>query len=661
MNDQPSASTSPTHPLALAAMWTAFAAMAFLSLRTISNLDFWQHIANGNLISSQGLSGPEAATLMSTGQKFTSSTWLYDLLMKIVYGIGGGGLVTILHTCSLCAAFGLLMMPARKHASANAIAISLLLLTWVSAARFEARPVVFSLFIPALMIRQLSAEDLNWKKAIILLAPLQILWTNLHPGFILGPILALAVGVGILKGQDNEAGKANDAFIIAGILAVATLLNPSLLANHAALFQSSDVLSGMTMLWTDPQASLVYDKFDFRPTPLLTNLTLGLGALGLIFYKKRLPLGKTLVAILGALLAVLFHEHAFELFPLLVFPFLCVSMDSIGGFLQTLTAGRGGKGNPILPLIAGGIFTLLALGTVVSTITNGYYVRRGSLSSFGLGVNEDVTPSAAAKVLERDDFPTPFLHLPMDGAYLVHALEGKKKVYTDMRVKLHGKEALTTYVKALTGEDPEAAKKLFEGKSDQVPQAFVINCLAPHSEDLISRLVGSGSWGTAWFDGSTIVLVARSPAHAALLNDKELQSAGLALLEETRKNYEASIGGIKATPVPGRLIGAAAVFAMFKEYKAAVGLYSLLQSGCPNMDRAWLQKGMLLMQGSELDKAHSVLEEAVQRWPKNMLSWLYYSKVLEKMDRKAESEEAKRRAVSLGYTDPASTAEDGGE
>jgi len=641
-------------PLPRAAWIIALVSMFLLSVRTITNFDFWQHVTQGTRVISEGIRGADTLTWMSSGQSAANPTWLYDVLMAGLHGMAGASGAVLVHALLIVLAFAILVPFIRKTAGDTAIAVGLLMLTWVVAGRFEPRAATFVLWIPALFFALMERQDAPLKKLLIVLLPLQILWTNAHPSFLAGPLMACAYGVAARMAGPAAAKRAKTCFTLAAALAACTLLTPFPGAAHAALFQRLNLEGGLPLLWTAPPFSLVFDRFDYRPTAMPTNFVLGIGAIGLVFYKGKLPVARILIVVLGALMAVMFHENAFELFPILVFPFLCTSLDAIGSFIHSLAAGRGGGRNPVVTLASATIACFIGAGFAFSAITNTYYINRASTSSFGLGANNDLIHRDALPVLHREDFPKHFLHLPFDGAWLGHNLPADRKIHTDMRLRLHGSAALTKYVKALSGEKPEEMQALFSGEN--APTAIVLHCAAPQIEEVAGRLLSSGAWANVYFDGTSLILAKRTPENQALINDVDIKRKGLEHIEQARKAYSASLGGLVSAPIPARLIGAATVFTLFQQYPEAVGLYSLLQSGNKNMPRAWIQKGLCLMQMNEKEKALAVFDEATSRWPKNLLGWLYTARILEDLNRKPEAADALRRAKELGYKDAAESA-----
>jgi hypothetical protein len=645
MNAPASASARPDPGKIL--LIVALVTLSAMALRTIATADYWQHLANGRAIAEHGIGTTDTLSLVSAGKAWPKPTWLYDVLMAKVHGGAGAGAVTLLHVAALAGAFTILARMAAAWAGATARGIAVLMVAWVLAAQLNAGPALFVLFIPALMLDRLQRHRGGWG-LLAVLVPLQILWANLHPSFIVAPLLALATAVEtLLAGRKDESLRPRliPQFAAAAALLVAPLLNPGLAGVYGGGF--AWLMGGEPSIaqgWTHPYLAAFSDEFVQRGGQLTNpvNWLLAAGAVGWVLYRQTMPVARTAVAFIGIAMVFNAYENAALLFGVLVLPFLTMSLQTIGNVLGELLAGGPGKSSPAGPATAG-LFLALAAGTLVSFCTNGYYVNRGIPAAFGLGANLDLVPAEAMAVINRPDFPKVFVNLPLDGGYIAWKSEGRP-VLIDGRQDLHPEEAYQTLMEGLLGRSEEATRKLFETRK---PGAVVLNCGAHHAEDAAARLLASGSWAPAYFDGTTLILAQRVPENEMLLADAALQASGLALIEADRKAYAASLGGFRATPIPARLVGAGAMLMLRDQFKEALAVYNVLQAGAPTMVNASLQKGVCLLRLDKKDQAVKVLESARDLDPVRPDTWFRLSQAYEATGSKIEAKDALDRFKEL--------------
>lgn len=625
----------------------ALVTLSCMALRTIATTDYWQHLANGRAIAQHGVGAADTLTLVSAGKAWPKATWLYDLLMAKVHGAAGAGAVTLLHVASLAAAFTLLARLSAAWAGATARGIAVLMVAWVLAAQLNAGPALFVLFIPALMLDRLQRHRGGWG-LLAVLAPLQILWANLHPSFIVAPLLALATAVEtLLAGRKDESVRPRlvPQFAAAAVLLVAPLLGPGLAGVYGggiAWLAGSE--PSIAQGWTHPYLAAFSDEFVQRGGQITNpvNWLLAAGAVGWVLYRQTMPVARTAVAFIGIAMVFNAYENAVLLFGVLVLPFLAMSLQTIGNVLGDLLAGGPTKTSPAAPATAGA-FLALAAGTLVSFLTNGYYVNRGIPSAFGLGANLDLVPDEAMAVINRPDFPKAFVNLPLDGGYIGWKSESRP-AFIDGRRELHGDAAYQELMEALLGRSEEAARRLFDTHK---PGAVVINCGAHHAEDAAARLLAAGAWAPAYFDGTTLILARRAPENEALLADSALQARGLALIEADRKEYAAGLGGFRATPIPARLVGAGGMLMLREQFKEALAVYNVLQAGAPTMVNASLQKGVCLLRLDKKEQAVKVLESARDMDPVKPDTWYRLAQAYEAAGKKIEARDAQERFKAL--------------
>lgn len=591
-----------------------FILIALTGIRTISSPEIFTHIALGQ--AGGGATDPLSYTLAD--QKWVNMNPLYNKLVYGLWTLGGAGLVTMVHVAVVLAAFILMFRFGKKWGGPLSQGLALLLCTWLLLPVFSPGPAAFFLLFTALFLTLLyRVKNFNLLAALLLV--LQVLWTNMHPSFLFGPILILFFAIENWQETHGTSRTSmvtpltNRLFALSAVALLVTLINPNLINLHRHVLSNWKVLTGTEGLeWI----SLFSSGFPQTFIKNLTVFSLILGAGGLITLQKKLPAMITMLALVGAFLTVR-SIGSLQAFALLAFPFLVLSFDAIGEYLTrtltTVTKISEGLLHDLLMVVA----LILMITTIGSLITNGAYINMGSASRFGLGVQEDAFPVAAAGILERADFPKRMMNLAHDGGYL--SLQNpKNKIFCDTRTSFYGTDFYKTLNSALLGQ--AAAWKTI--LSDWNPHAVVLNGAWTDSGALANRLVASKAWKLVYFDGATIILVRDLPEYATLINDPSIQKYGLSVLETAQQKYKTGSQGLFKVGNSSRLIGASGLYLALNRPVEAEAAYVLLTKNSPNMALAWLGLGQSMILQKQITKGIGYMEQAAEITPSSSRVWM---------------------------------------
>ena len=215
-------------------MWL-FAAGAYGWHSLLQDGDVGTHIRIGDyILAHRGVPSHDFLSFSKPGQTWYAFEWLTEVLFSALHRAAGLKAVTLFSGVVIAAAFTLVLLHALWR-GANILAALALTLMAVNASsvHFHARPHMFTLLFTALALWLLDADRRRpgWK--IWLLAPVTVLWTNLHGGFlVLFAILALlaagSLGESLLWGELAVRGRAAALrYSLLGLAcAAASLLNP---------------------------------------------------------------------------------------------------------------------------------------------------------------------------------------------------------------------------------------------------------------------------------------------------------------------------------------------------------------------------------------------------------------------------------------------------
>ena len=582
--------------------------IAAIGLRTISTPEIWTHLALGQ---------ENAPISFLEGDSFVNTTWLYDKLAYTFWNMGGAPLLVILNVLGLLAAFGLLIQVSKKWGGGLAQGFALLICGHLIFQTVDVGPRVIMMLFIALFLFVLNARR---SPALLFgaLIPLQIIWTNMHGSFLYGPFiaaLAAAQAAQSAKGPGSRKKNKTPQTGLLGILAIALLIstvaNPYFLKMHGQVI--ANIQSPAPAYWS----SLFIEYFQIPAIKPLILFTMILGAAGLITLKKKLPVVLTTLAIFSGFL-IWASPAAAMLFAAMAFPFIVLSLTSVSEYITHSLDSVLGNNAKLIGPVTGAVLTLLIIASILPIIGNQAYIKTGSASTFGLGVDENLYPNDLDALFNHPVFLESAINLAADGGYL--AFNYGRKCFIDYRAGTYDTDVLNELRNTMIG-DQKSYDALIEKYR---PEAFIINTLPPASAQGVATLLRKPLWKLAYFDGTTAVLLQNKEKYASILNDSELQKAGLNKLETAHAAYAALDGGSKMGN-PAELIGAGKIYLAFNRPKEAKNIFALLLRSHASLPAAWIGLGSSQVMLKEFDDAIQSLEIAIKQAPNNELAWREYA------------------------------------
>ncbi len=622
-----------------------FLVLISLGIRTISNADFWAHLAIGRSIAENGIQKLDTLSFSVAGNAWVNHNWLYDRAVFKLWNVGGAKLVTLVNMAVAALAFLFLLPVARKWGGGVSAGLALLLCTWILAPQFGVTPMFPAMLFAAIMIWVLSFERKAWQYWAILI-PVQLLWTNSHISFLLGPIIGIifAIQAWVLERAEASAGEPDTGsrknptqlVILAVVLLIVCLVNPyGMSMITGAIKASRNVVFNYVQEWISPFSGQFTGSGNGKK---LVTLALLIGAAGLLTERRKLPVGVTTLTIISAFFVVRSIIYS-DVFAVLAFPFLALSLNALGTFLSDRfhanlgilqTAGK----------VVGGLVVVISLVVVLS---GSYYTMTGSASTIGLGANYDIVPAQAAEVIARTDFPPRAVNLARDGGFLLWQHPARPIFVDDHRADLYGADLFQALFKCMSPSD--TAWATIEDK--WAPGAVIVNCCVSGAGSALRNLLITKRWTLIYFDGTTALLVQAITPNDALIADKTVQAAGLQILEQERSRYEALLMNGKSPGISPRLIGAGEFFMGLNRFREAEGVYSLLNRALPSMLSAQLNLGLCQLELGRIPEAVETLSKACKQMPRNVMAWYCYSKACTQAGDEQEAEAAKAKAIKL--------------
>lgn len=484
-----------------AAEWAVAAAGAVatvaLALRRVRAVDYWWQLAAGRWIVAHGWPRTDPFSAGGDGRPWVELRWIYEAgLALVVDGVGVEAAV-ILKSVAILGAFALVVKISLGRSTALWTLAVALLAAFASSLRFFLRPEVASFVLLALFLLILERERRGGSRWLPALPLLQVVWTNTHSLFALGPAL---VGLGWIVSLAEErwprlaarhpGGRpARLGWTCAAVLA-ACLLNPYGVRGALWPLRLLTEIHGTAFndRITEFHGALSYlGLAEVRAFVLLAVLTLLAVAVALVM-RRRLDLFWTCVAAAQLYLALIAVRNV-PLFCLVAVPTFSVhtALLAAGDRRPRRTPGR-------LRLAAAAGLVAASSWLVWSLATQRYFVDRGDGSGFGVGLARHRWPERAVEALTGRDLEGTLFNTVALGSYL---LERGLPVYVDPRLEVYGEQAFERAVRL--AEDPSAW-------AEEPGAAALRWAVVPIDSPLVRPFTADGSWTPVAFDEAAIVL-----------------------------------------------------------------------------------------------------------------------------------------------------------
>lgn len=517
-------------PLDEAALLAGFAVLVVsLNIAPITNNDVFLHLRTGERVLATG-SVPEQDdySALARGRRYVAHEWLSAVLFRVTettFGERGLDALILLKTLVALAVAALLYAAARTLGAAPGIAVpSLTLVLVLASARFLERPHIFTYLMLALYLWLLARRRAGHRAPLWAFVPLQVLWANLHGGFVLGPAIVGLSGAGAFFdglihprppgtppgapdwARRKELGEGIRLMALAAALIACCLINPYRERLLAFPFQ----LTGSGFMqqvyeWLPPFSS------SFAKTYMAVMYVVW-GAFGIAvltaalvkgMVQRRLPPGGTasfLVFILLLVLSLRMNRN--------VTPFALGTFPAVAAMATWLAARRRATGIPARILWMSPALLLLAVWFGV----RGYAYSPSSRREVGFGIGRKIAVGGA-DYLEANDIGGNVLNTYPSGGYLIYRLYPRIRVAMDSRNDVYGEELFAWHRRALG--DPEEMRRMIE-RIDAV--AIFIEWTQPGMRNAAWTIDALGGWRPVYFDDNAMVYLHQAGPYSALVD-----------------------------------------------------------------------------------------------------------------------------------------------
>ena len=411
----------------------AIAAVGFgiaITLYPIRNNDIWWLLASGRLmLESASFIYADPFTFSAAGTPWSPQAFLSSIVFYLVYKGGSEVGLIAFRVVLVSSAVGVLLWTIRRAGVSLLFALPVVMVVLMNAqTRFTVRAHLFEyLFIVILVAFLLNAHRIKGKAFFVVPVLVQLLWTNSHPSYLLGPALvAMYFGGEWLSGVLGQRSRMfapvqewqwQRVLLLIGLMGVACVINPNpiLFLQQPLGGDQRELISRYTLEWRSPFDPALRIG-SFHP---YYEILLGLTALALLIGLAggRLSLALVLPVLATAVMSLQSHRFRVE-FALVSLPLMATMLRN-SALVERWRAAAGTVGARAATSVA-----------VIAALAVAYFARPNIDVGSAIA---DRYPTAAMDFLRDNGVGERTLTTIGHGSYMIWHLYGERKTFIDGR------------------------------------------------------------------------------------------------------------------------------------------------------------------------------------------------------------------------------------
>ena len=468
--------------------------------------DTGYHIRAGEyIIDTLSIPKHDIFSFISPPLPWTAHEWLSEVIMAAIHKATGLTGVVIFFSFMISLVYYLMFKIIRVY-NVNILTASFitLLVLVTSQIHWLARPHIFSLVLMVVWYYLLDKYQYQHEDSLYLLAPMMLLWVNLHGGFLAGFILIGIYLVGnfvmFITSEDSKRDlhrqKAGKLGLLTAVCLLVCLINPY--TYHILLFPfkltSNKFLMDHVLEFMSPnfhEPSIIFFEF-------FMLLTLGLFALS----RMRLNIIELTMVILFTHMS-LFSARYIPLFAIIVAPVLVRQAEPMlkqsGGKFISFFKKRASNISSIDASARGYLWPILAVVLVAALVAKGKIEH-----SF----DEKTKPVAAVEFLKKETLHGNMFDNDEFGDYIIYAAWPQYKVFFDGRSDMYGTDFVKEYFKV----------RNFEQEWEKIIEKYDITWIIYNANSVFSRfLLQNDDWKLIYADKVANIFLKDIPENQRLI------------------------------------------------------------------------------------------------------------------------------------------------
>ncbi len=483
----------------------------------MSTADLGRHIKNGEIILN-GTALERNAILYTNFYSYTENDfpfvnhhWLSGVVFYLtekVFGFNGLSIMYLFF--SLATLFIFFTLAREKSNVFIALAITLLAIP-IIASRAEIRPEVFTFFLCGvfLYICQKVYDGRISARYLFLLPILELIWVNLHTGFIFGPFIAGIYFINLIIKKRENKNLIKKFILILILITLATIINPSGIRGAMVPFT---IFSNYGYRIVENQSILFLSRLGVGNALAFIQYKILLGITVLSFVLiinrrfKEIDISQIIFTITFAIMAFMairyFPLFGFFAIPVVAFSFY-KSYESFEEKIFNIEKNIIAKIFVISLLICGLFYTF-------------QYINNNK-NKLGIGPYSD--SDSAANFFRKNMIKGPIFNNYDIGGYLIYHLY-PEKVFFDNRPEAYSTDFIqNTYIVSLENKD---LFKELDKKYNFNVIFFYYRDYTPWAQTFLTRIIYDNTWAPIFADYENLILIKRNKQNMDIIKKYEI-------------------------------------------------------------------------------------------------------------------------------------------
>jgi len=482
----------------------------------LTSVDLGRHLANGReVFHNKDLLFKNFYSFSEPDYPFVNHHWLAGVIFYGTYLIGSFRLLSVLNIILILAAFILAFRLAQKQTGfylTSVLAIPIILLL---SQRVEIRPESFSyLFIILTWVILERTSEKNKYHLLWHLAPLFLLWVNIHIYFFIGlAMIGFKAAADFLPPFIQQQGNFRVRLLTAWQAAREWIINFIVIA--AICLLNPNTIRGLLYpfnIFRNYGYEIAENKSIFYLSNIMENANFGLFKLLLLIlilswaayyvFEKKWRLFEVLVSVFFSLLA-LFASRNLSIFSLVVLVIIGANLTYPFNFLKShFSFLQSDKLNKYWYIFASVILFIIIISSLY-LITD--FSRQSGLikNSFGWGLTAGAEDSV--RFFQENNLSGPIFNNYDVGSALIFWLSPREKVFVDNRPEAYSVSFFAdTYRPMQT--DPQKWQE-YNQKYGFKAIYFSYTDFTPWAAAFLPRILKDPDWSLVYFDRYTVILL----------------------------------------------------------------------------------------------------------------------------------------------------------
>lgn len=488
---------------------TFFVLVAAFSVHSLDsiNQDIGRHLKTGQVIwETKSIPHTNLFSFTEPDAPFVNHHWLSEVVFYLLNGLIGLKGLIIFKAAIILAAFFLILKSLPAEARNWPFLTAGLFGILVFSSRTDVRPEIFSyLFLAFFLFAILKAKYGQSYKWLYALPIIQLVWTNMHIYFVLGPVLLFFFLVDRLAAKENSAFL-KKLFLIFVTTSAATLLNPNFLRGaleplNILKHYGYSIIENQSIFFLKDYGIQLKDINFFE----ISLVVLIISFIVAIKNGKRKIIFEALAVLFFTILAGQMIRN-FGIYALAFVPLVTLNLAAYAPKRPVLTGNKGA-------LFLCSIFIFLTAMLGLSVVNNRFYGWTARSQRFGLAI-----PAGAGKGVEfvkENEIAGPVFNNFDVGSFLIWKLYPEQKVFVDGRPEAYSVDFFEKIYKPMQ-EDPQLWKKY----SDLYKINYVFfdyKDITPWAQKFLSDISLNPGWPLIYADDSTVIFIRKTAGNRSLI------------------------------------------------------------------------------------------------------------------------------------------------